>query len=198
MSILKEIPPSGEHDIIDQLTSGPSERKKGEELLFTRFSYFIKDAIYKYTISYEEAFDLYSDTIIAAIDKIKNGSFQGQSSLKTWLYSIFHNKYVDLIRKKTTNKNSVHRVIDIPEGLLEVSDEARTVIQELIVKTDYEVLRQKLVLIGENCKELLLYWADGFSDREIVELKKYKSPDVVKTTRLRCLEKLKQLYHSTQ
>jgi hypothetical protein len=25
----------------------------------------------------------------------------------------------------------------------------------------------------------------------------YKTPDVVKTTRLRCLEKLKQLYHKT-
>jgi len=197
MSLFKANAPPGEHEIIDRITSTSAERQKGEELLFTRFSYFIKDAIYKYTLSYEEAFDLYSDTIIAGIDKIKNGSFLGQSSLKTWLYSIFHNKYVDLIRKKTTNKNSVHHVIEIPEGLLEVSDEARTIIQELIVKTDYEVLRQKLLQVGDNCKELLLYWADGYSDREIVDLMKYKSPDVVKTTRLRCLEKLKQLYHST-
>src|SRR5215203_4841919 len=197
MSLFKVIPPSGEHEIIDRLTSSGAERKKGEELLFTRFAYFIKDAIYKYTISYEEAFDLYSDTIIAGIEKIVNGSFQGQSSLKTWLYSIFHNKYVDLIRKKTTNKNSVHRVIEIPDVLLEVSDDARTILQELIVKTDYEMLRRKLLQVGGNCKELLLYWADGFSDKEIADVMTYKTPDVVKTTRLRCLEKLKQLYHST-
>jgi RNA polymerase sigma factor (sigma-70 family) len=197
MNLFKAIPSSDEHEIIHRLTSSGVERRKGEELLFSRFAYFIKDAIYKYTISYEEAFDLYSDTIIAGIEKIVNGSFQGQSSLKTWLYSIFHNKYVDLIRKKTTNKNSVHRVIEIPDVLLEVSDEARTIIQDLIVKTDYEVLRQKLLQVGDNCKELLLHWADGFSDKEIFDLMKYKTPDVVKTTRLRCLEKLKQLYHST-
>jgi len=196
MNLFKAIPPSDEYEIIDRLTRGGADRKKGEELLFTRFAYFIKDAIYKYSLSYEEAFDLYSDTIIAGIEKIVNGSFQGQSSLKTWLYSIFHNKYVDLIRKKTTNKNSVHRVVEIPDVLLQVSDEARTIIQHLIVKTDHEVLRQKLLQIGNNCKELLLFWADGYSDKEIVDVMKYKTPEVVKTTRLRCLDKLKQLYHS--
>jgi len=196
MTQSKVIPPSDEHEIIFHLTSGGADRRKGEELLFAYFAYFIKDAIYKYSLSYEEAFDLYSDTIIAGIEKIVNGSFQGQSSLKTWLYSIFHNKYVDLIRKKTTNKNSVHRVIEIPDVMMQVSDEARTIIQDLIAKTDYEVLRQKLLQIGTNCKELLLFWADGYSDKEIVDLMKYKTPDVVKTTRLRCLDKLKQLYHS--
>ena len=197
MNLFKSIPPSDERQIIDNLTLGGADRKKGEELLFKRYTYFIKDAIHKYSLPYEEAFDLYSDTIISAIEKIVNGSFRGDSSLKTWLYSIFHNKYVDLIRKRTTNKNSVHRVIEIPDSLMQVSDQARTVIQELIMKTDYEVLRQKLMHIGTNCKELLLFWANGYSDREIVDLMVYKTPDVVKTTRLRCLEKLKQLYHST-
>lgn len=196
MNLFKATPSSDEHEIMQRLTSGGGDRRKGEELLFTCFAYFIKDAIYKYSLSHEEAFDLYSDTIIAGIEKIRNGSFQGQSSLKTWLYSIFHNKYVDLVRKKTTNKNSVHRVVEIPDMMLTISDEARTILQDLIAKTDYEVLRQKLLQTGSNCKELLLYWAEGFSDKEIVDVMKYKTPDVVKTTRLRCLEKLKHLYHS--
>ena len=122
MNLFKTIPPSDERQIIDNLTLGGADRKKGEELLFKRYTYFIKDAIHKYSLPYEEAFDLYSDTIISAIEKIVNGSFRGDSSLKTWLYSIFHNKYVDLIRKRTTNKNSVHRVIEIPDSLMQVSD----------------------------------------------------------------------------
>jgi RNA polymerase sigma-70 factor (ECF subfamily) len=44
---------------------------------------------------------------------------------------------------------------------------------------------------------MLLLWADGYSDKDIAGLMEYKTPDVVKTTRLRCLEKLKQLYHKT-
>ena len=90
-----------EREIIDSIAQNGVERKKGEERLFNRYAYFIKEAVYKYSVSEEDGFDLYSDTILSAIEKIANGSFQGRSSLKTWLYSIFHNKYVDLLRKKT-------------------------------------------------------------------------------------------------
>jgi len=103
-----------EREIIDSIAQNGTERKKGEERLFNRYAYFIKEAVYKYSLSEEDGFDLYSDTIISAIEKIANGSFQGRSSLKTWLYSIFHNKYVDLLRKKTTNKNSIHQTLSFP------------------------------------------------------------------------------------
>lgn len=194
MALFKTISSTEEREIIDSINSNGVARKKGEERLFNRYAYLIKEAIYKHSLSYEEAFDVYSDTIISAIDKIAGSNFQGQSSLKTWIYSIFHHKYVDLVRKKTTNKNSVHRVSVIPDALLQVSDNAKTIIQELISKTDQEILRQRLLQIGSACKELLLYWADGYADKEIIEFMNYKTADVVKTTRLRCLEKLRQLY----
>jgi hypothetical protein len=46
----------------------------------------------QYTIAQEDAFDAYSDTILAAIPKIQNGSFEGRSSLSTWLYRIAANE----------------------------------------------------------------------------------------------------------
>jgi RNA polymerase sigma factor (sigma-70 family) len=194
VALFKTIFSTGEREIIDNISSNGVERKKGEQRLFNRYTYLIKEAIYKYSLTYEEAVDVYSDTILSAIGKIASNDFRGQSSLKTWVYSIYHHKYVDLVRKKTTNKNSVHRASAIPDALLQVSDESRTIIQQLISKADHEILRQKLLQIGTPCKELLLYWADGYADKEITELMKYKTADVVKTTRLRCLEKLKQLY----
>jgi len=186
-----------EREILDSITQNGAERKKGEERLFNRYAYFIKEAIYKYSLPEEDAFDLYSDTIISAIDKIAAGSFQGRSSLKTWLYSIFHNKYVDLLRKKTTNKSSIHQTLSISDLLLEISDQSKTIVQRLVDKTDWEVLRERLVQVGQNCRQMLLLWADGYSDKDIASLMEYKTPDVVKTTRLRCLEKLKQLYRIT-
>ena len=194
MALFKTLSSTQEREIIDSISSNGISRKKGEECLFNRYTYLIKEAIYKYSLSYEEAFDVYSDTIISAIDKIANGKFQEQSSLKTWVYSIYHHKYVDLVRKKTTNRNSVHRVGALPDALLQVSDDAKTIIQQLISKTDHEMLKQKMLQIGAACNELLSYWADGYADKEITELMKYKSADVVKTTRLRCLDKLRQLY----
>ena len=67
----------------------------------------------KYTITQEDAFDAYSDTILAAIGKISERRFEGRSSLKTWLFQIFHNKCVDLIRKNSTHKNRVHKTQEV-------------------------------------------------------------------------------------
>ena len=75
-----------------------------------------------------------------------------------------------------------------------ISDSAKTIIQQLIQKTDVEMLKSKMNEIGENCKQLLAMFADDFTDREIAEIMKYKTADVVKTSRLRCLEKLRHLY----
>ena len=197
MSLFKPFLPIDEREIIDSIAQNGVERKKGEERLFNRYAYFIREAVYKYSLSEEEAFDLYGDTVLTAIEKIANGSFQARSSLKTWVYSIFHNKYVDLLRKKSTNKNSIHHTLSISDLLLQLSDQAKTVIQELVDKTDREILRQRLVKIGDSCRRMLLFWADGYSDKEIAVLMEYKTADVVKTSRLRCLEKLRQLYRES-
>lgn len=185
---------SFDREIINNLLQNGIERKKGEEQLFSSYAYFIQQAIHKYSFQEDEAFNIYADTIIAAIARVTNHSFEGRSSIKTWLYQIFHNKCVDLVRKKATNKNSVHHAQSVSDMLLHMADTAKSVIQEMIERTDIDLVKQKLKEIGENCRQLLLQWADGFSDKEIAATMEYKTADVVKTSRLRCLEKLRQLY----
>jgi RNA polymerase sigma-70 factor (ECF subfamily) len=148
----------------------------------------------KSQLTNEEAFDAYSDTILAAIENISTGAFEGRSSLKTYLYQIFQRKCVDLFRKRTTNKSKVHQTIGLSEQLASLSDSACSVIQQLIEKTEWSHLRQKLEELGERCRQLLLSNAEGDSDRQIAQTLGYKTADVVKTSRLRCLEKLRQLY----
>jgi len=194
MPFYQEPRKSTDREIINYLLQQGIDRKRGEDLLFSQFAYFIPQAMHKYSFSEDEAFNIYSDTILAAIIRINDGSFEGRSSLKTWLYQIFHNKCVDLVRKKTTNKRSVHRTISIPDMLLHVADSAKSIIQDMIERTDRELIKQKLNEIGENCRQILLYWAEGSSDKEIAMALDYKTADVVKTSRLRCLEKLRQLY----
>jgi RNA polymerase sigma-70 factor (ECF subfamily) len=75
-----------------------------------------------------------------------------------------------------------------------ISDGARSVIQKLIDQADWKLLREKLTQLEEKCRQLLMYWGDNYSDREIASLLQYKTADVVKTSRLRCLEKLRRLY----
>jgi RNA polymerase sigma-70 factor (ECF subfamily) len=185
---------NADQELIENLRQEGVNRRKGEEQLFTTYTYFIGEGIKKYTMSDDEAFDAYSDTILAAIEKIRNGSFEGRSSLKTWLYQVFHNKCVDLLRKRATNKNSVHHTASISDMLFQLSDTGKSVIQKLIDKADWDFLKLKLNELSDTCRHLLTLSSDGFSDKEIAVLIDYKTADVVKTSRLRCLEKLRQLY----
>jgi RNA polymerase sigma-70 factor (ECF subfamily) len=78
--------------------------------------------------------------------------------------------------------------------LFQLSDAAKTIIQQLMERSDIDLLKKKLNELGIKCRELLLLSADGYSDKELSAQLEYKSADVVKTSRLRCLEKLRQLY----
>ena len=186
---------SEDEEMIRNLKESKMVRRKAEEELFSRHIYFIKEGVNKYLLDQEDAFNAYSDTILQVINNVSGNLFEKRSSLKTYLYRIFNNKCVDLIRKKTTNKSSVHQTAPISDMLTMISDPAKTIIQQLVEKNDIELLRTKLNEIGENCKQLLSMFAEGYNDKEIAINMEYKSADVVKTSRLRCLDKLRQMYN---
>jgi RNA polymerase sigma factor (sigma-70 family) len=169
-------------------------KRRGEELLFNGFVYFIREGGKKFRLTEEEAFDAYADAILSAIASISGGQFQGNSSIKTFLYRIYQNKCVDLLRKKTTKRNSVHDTVTITDLTAQLSDAAVSAVQRMVDNMDVELLRQRLQEIGEKCRQLLWLSAEGYSDKLITKELQYKTTDVVKTSRLRCLSKLRQLY----
>lgn len=181
-------------DIIEQLRQSGVTRKKAEEQLFKKFMYFVQQGTRKYALTEDDALEVYSDTILSAIEKISGGYFEGRSSLKTYLFRIFHNKSVDHIRKLTTNKNKIHRSFVTPDLLSDLSDNTKPIIQQLVERSDQQNLRAKLAQLGENCRKMLTLFSEGYSDKEIAVDMEYKTAEVVKTSRLRCLEKLRQSY----
>jgi RNA polymerase sigma factor (sigma-70 family) len=183
-----------DQEIIYQLRQSGIDKRRTEEQLFNRFAYFIREGMTKHALSEDESFTAYSDTVLAALENIRNTHFEARASLKTYLFQIFQNKCVDLLRKRTTNKNSVHRSESISERLMLLSDNARSIVQKLIDKADWNLLREKLNELEEKCRQILMYWGDNYSDKEIASLLQYKTADVVKTSRLRCLDKLRKLY----
>ena len=190
----EEYTPVTDDDLIEHLQIKSSQKTRAEEALFKKHLYFIKEGMNKYSLPEEEVFDAYSDTILYAINSIGSGIFEKRSSLKTYLYRIFINKCVDLIRKKTTNKNSIHQTASITDMLLKIADNAQTVVQQLIEKTNSEVLATKINELGDKCRQILTMFADGYTDKEIAVALNYKTGDVIKTSRLRCIDKLRQAY----
>ena len=184
-----------DQEIIEQLRQSGMDKRRSEDQLFNRFAYFVREGMTKHALSEDESFNAYSDTILAALENISKDNFEARSSLKTYLFQIFHNKCVDLLRKRTTNKNSVHRPETISDRIMHLSDSARSVVQKMIDKADWNRLREKLNELEEKCRQILMLWGDNYSDKEIASFLQYKTADVVKTSRLRCLDRLRKLYN---
>lgn len=180
-----------EQDIVEGIRLGGIKRQGFENKLYESFRYLIKDATHKHKIETEDAAMAYSDAVITVIEHISNGRFEGRSSLKTYLHQIFFNKCVDAIRKNSTNSLYHYSLDAVLEPL---PDPQRSVVQALIQQQDHEKLKRLLNTLGDRCQELLNRWGEGFSDKESATEFGYNTAQVAQTTRLRCLEKLKELY----
>jgi RNA polymerase sigma factor (sigma-70 family) len=180
--------------IVAGLMGGGVLQRTTENKLYEQFFYFIKDATFKHQLSEDEASSIYTDTILAFIENVRNGRFEGKSSLKTYLFQIFSNKCVDFLRRNTTNKMSIHDTQPIEDWHLTAPDESKNILQKLISEHEIHVLKEKIKLLGEKCQQMLMAWGDGFSDNKIAEELGYQTANVAKVSRLRCMDKLREMY----
>lgn len=179
-------------EIINGLHVGNMQRAHFEKVFYLQYRYFIEEGARKYNLAADDSFSAYSDAVLSAIQNIRNNNFNNQASLKTYLFQIFCNKCIDLARKKTTNRAKVHQAAGDPELLTHLPDATKTIIEKLIDRQRIMAIKQYLDVIGKKCKDVLLLFEDGYSDNEIAEKLAYNTAAVAKTTRLRCLEKIKE------
>ncbi len=183
---------SNDDEIVEGLKQTGSVKRKAEDKLFSTYAYFMPTGQKKYDLDEDHIFTAYSETVFKTISKITNNEFEGRSSLKTYMHSIFHNNCVDLLRKKSSNKYAVNKAEEVTGTVEKLSDPAKSIIQTLIEKTDLEILKEKLKNIGSKCKDLLELFLEGHSDKIIAQQLHYSNSDVVRTSRGRCIEKLRQ------
>lgn len=181
-------------DLIAGIRAGGTQRRLYENKLYQQYQYLIADGVRKHRLSEDECASAYSDTMLTAFDSIENGRFEGRSGLKTYLYQIFTNKCVDAIRKKTTNRSSVHDAFSLDDSLMQLPDASRSIVEALMAQSDVEKLKRYLQELGEKCRAMILAWGEGYSDDEIAQTMGYNSAAVAKTSRLRCLEKLRERF----
>ncbi|MFD2569534.1 RNA polymerase sigma factor [Spirosoma soli] len=183
-------------DLMAGIKAGGTQRRLYENKLYEKYEYLIADGTRKHRLSEDECASVYSDSVLTVFEHINSGRFEGRSELKTYLYQIFMNKCVDAIRKKTTNRSSVHDAFSLDDSLMQLPDEAKSAVQRLIAQSDVENLYRHLQELGEKCRAMILAWGEGYSDDEIAVAMGYNTAAVAKTSRLRCLDKLRERYRA--
>ncbi|CCH54353.1 RNA polymerase, sigma-24 subunit, ECF subfamily [Fibrisoma limi BUZ 3] len=181
-------------DLIAGIRTGGSQRRHFENKLYEKYAYLIRSGTHKHRLSEDDTASAYSDTVLSVIEHVTIGRFEGRSELKTYIYQIFTNKCVDLIRKKTTNRSSVHDALSLDDSFTQLPDEARSALQRLIAQGSVERLQRHLKDLGDKCYTMLMAWGEGYSDEEIAQQIGYNTAAVAKTSRLRCLERLRAVW----
>lgn len=183
-------------ELMAGIRAGGAQQRLAENKLYEKYAYLIADGVRKHRLAEDDCASAYSDAVLTVFGNITTNRFEGRSELKTYLYQIFTNKCVDAIRKKTINRSSVHDAFSLDDSLMQLPDAARSAVQHLIAQSDVAALHQHLTQLGDKCRAMILAWGEGYSDDEIAQTMGYNSAAVAKTSRLRCLDKLRERYRN--
>ena len=174
-----------EEDILERIREGSS--KTMEEVYFLHRAEFVNWSKGKFGISEDEALDHYQDTLTIFFEKVLNGSIEKiDSSIKTFLFGIGKNRVMQQFdassrfERHEEGLTEHYRFLAEDEGLSEAMESARSQTVELFSQ------------IGDACKEILkLFYYEKRSMSEIADMMGHKSEGVSRTTKKRCLEKLR-------
>ncbi|HEX8532381.1 MAG TPA: RNA polymerase sigma factor [Cytophagales bacterium] len=154
------------------------------ELHFDNLTHFIK----KNKGSQQDAEDLFQELILVFIDLVQTGKFRGQSSIKTFLYAIARNLWLNELKKR-------ERVFLRDTEYYKISPQEEEAIQAGLVKNESK--KQVLSLLdglGETCRKILVhYYYDDLSMKEIFERMDYESEQVVRNKKYKCMKQLTQM-----
>ncbi len=174
-----------EKEIIVDIRGGDS---KAMERLYLKYrKEFVSWSIGKFGISEDDALDHYQDTMTIFFEKVMNGKLvEIESTIKTYVFGIGKNR----IRQKfdATSREEKHEV-----GLSEhyhflATDQDASEAYELARSQTKELFES----LGDSCKQILrLFYFEKRSMSEIADLMNHKSEAVSRTTKKRCLEKLR-------
>lgn len=133
----------------------------------------------------EDAEDFFQEALVVFIKSIKKDKFRGDSSIKTFLYAILRNLWLNELKRR--NKASVRETTYYEQG--EKEEEAA-----YGVTYEKETTQQILAFfeqLGENCKKILVMWYyQNMSMKDIALAMHYDSEQVARNTKYKCGKKL--------
>ena len=161
------------------------------EVLFERYQKRVLEKCYSLVRNYELAGELTEDILSKAFEKL--GSFKGNSSFGSWLYSITYNHCIDYLRlKKKLHYPTWNRQNELPE-IIDETEEDNTEMQS-------ERLQKLMNLLHTEEKALLLMkYQDDLSLKQIAEAMRLTEGAVkmrMKRSKARLLYLYKSLYGS--
>ena len=138
--------------------------------------------------SADDAKDIFQEAMIVLYEKVKSGTFELNSLLKTYLYSVCRRLWLKRLlqlQKTSPEVESVEDVIPVEEDL-EMHEQRNA---------DFLLMEKAMNSLGEPCRSLLeAYYLQKKTMVEIAGNFGYTNADNAKNQKYKCLMRLKKLF----
>ena len=132
-------------------------------------------------VDFDDTFNIALMQFIKTV--VKNKEMVITTSIHSYVCGIA--KYVWMKKFKKENKILVEDIDNQYDIKSDTTPESLLVDQAKI-----EELNDLLQKLGKNCKEVLMYWANGYSMKEVAAMMGYKSDNMAKNKKYKCFKEL--------
>ncbi|MEZ4772377.1 MAG: sigma-70 family RNA polymerase sigma factor [Bacteroidia bacterium] len=178
-----------DEEIIDRINAGGKAQEIAIERLYDKYFSLIFEGKKKFhQLTQDELTQAYNSAILSVRGQIIAGLFHRKSSLWTFLYRIFFNKCIDIIRKNSSNKTDPY------EKLPEPNTSETNFLHELYIKEDFQQMMGLLDKLGDPCRKIIIdseYY--GYSSEEIAQEIGYSNAKSVNSKKYTCLQTLRKM-----
>jgi len=135
-----------------------------------------------------DAEDIFQEVVVGFIDAVQKNKFRGESSIKTFLYSMNRFAWLNELKKRG---RAVKREFSYEKG----QDKNEPDASQFIVRQEARTRVLEIVdQLGETCKKILLmFYYENLSMKEILQKTEYETEQVVRNKKYKCLKQLEQM-----
>lgn len=138
--------------------------------------------------SEQDAEDIFQEVIVSFIEIVKKDKFRGESTVKTFLYSLMRYTWLNELKKRG---RTIMREAKYGMGIDEVENDVSQLMVEREAKSMVMAMMDKM---GDTCRKILTaYYYDNLSMKEILPLVNYENEQVLRNKKYKCLKSLEQM-----
>ncbi|MCP9768447.1 RNA polymerase sigma factor [Lacihabitans sp. LS3-19] len=153
--------------------------------LYKEFYSFLERMVLNNSGTREDAEDVIQETFLAVLQIIQNDKFKGESSLKSFLYSVAKNIWLVKIKKQNAERNRANIWIeDKPEFEADINEQIKK-------NEALELISNVLDSLGSVCKNILnKYYYENLSLKEILPFTDFENEQVLRNKKSKCMKTL--------
>ena len=138
--------------------------------------------------SRSDAEDIFQETMVAFIRQVEEGKFRGESSIKTFLYALNRNIWLNELKKRGRSQSREERFAAGEEKM-------QLAIDGILEQQEHNMeLMRSIQNLGDSCKKILLiFYYEQRPIREILSVVSYQNEQVVRNKKMKCLKKLEEM-----